>query len=126
MRAILIAVMLCVGMAWAGEVSVDDAVADRIEKQIESARNALVVMAVSLRQLEVEGKGGGATGYHKRMAHLSRVIAEKQAALAKVRPTLTPDQEIARAEAGVKAAEDALAKAKGELERAKAKGPKKN
>ena len=124
MRAILIAVMLCVGMAWAGE-SVDERVAAVLEKEIAGCKKAIAIGEASLRKMELEGKKPF-RGMIEQQEQARKTLAEKQAALAKVRPTLTPDQEIARAEAGVKAAEDALAKAKGELERAKAKGPKKN
>ena len=124
MRAILIAVMLCVGMAWAGE-SVDERVAAMLEQQVKDCQRAVTAGETNLRQLQVEGKKPN-RGVVAQLDQARKMLAAKQAALAKLRPTLTPDQEIARAEAGVKAAEDALAKAKGELERAKAKGPKKN
>ena len=119
MRAILIAVMLCVGMACAGE-SVDERVAAVLEKEIAGCKKAIAIGEASLRKMELEGKKPF-RGMIEQQEQARKTLAEKQAALAKVRPTLTPDQEVAKAEAEVKAAEEALAKAKDRLKKAKDK-----
>ncbi|MBU2177780.1 MAG: hypothetical protein KJ556_22020 [Gammaproteobacteria bacterium] len=122
----MIAVLLCVGLACAGEVSVDDKVAVQIEKELKTYRGMLDRHTVLLRQAEIEGKPDNIQIQKQSVKGLTKTIAEKEAALAKLRAPLTPEQETAKAEEEVKAAEEALAKAKDRLEKAKGKAKDKD
>lgn len=126
MRNLLAALLIVAVMATAGEPvapkSVDDQVADRLEQELKGIPAELERHTITLRRLQLENNNPREImRFQQTVDGIKKRMAEKQALLAKLRPT-DKAEIIRRAEEKVKAAEDALAQAKKELELAKGGG----